>query len=147
MLRSIQCIAATALLITSAKADPQAFFKQHCIQCHGAEKQKGKLRLDSEDWYLPKENKLELWQEIIDRIDSGEMPPEGETRPTAAKRQAILSHMRTLLLKANAKAKPKQVLLRRLNRTQYRNTIRDLLHLDLTVKDPTEAFPLSLIHI
>ena len=141
MLRSIQCIAATALLITSAKADPQAFFKQHCIQCHGAEKQKGKLRLDSEDWYLPKENKLELWQEIIDRIDSGEMPPEGEKRPTAAKRQAILSHMRTLLLKANAKAKPKQVLLRRLNRTQYRNTIRDLLHLDLTVKDPTEAFP------
>ena len=141
MLRPIQCIAATALLITSAKADPQAFFKQHCIQCHGAEKQKGKLRLDSEDWYLPKENKLELWQEIIDRIDSGEMPPEGETRPTAAKRQAILSHMRTLLLKATAKAKPKQVLLRRLNRTQYRNTIRDLLHLDLTVKDPTEAFP------
>ena len=38
-------------------------------------------------------------------------------------------------------AKPEQVVLRRLNRAQYRNTLRDLLHIDTSVEDPTEAFP------
>ena len=69
------------------------------------------------------------------------MPPEEEPRPPANERSAILSHLRTLLSKTTANAKPKQVTLRRLNRVQYRNTIRDLLLLDLTVDDPTEAFP------
>jgi len=131
-----------ALLAHFASAvNPQAFFEQHCIRCHGEDKQKGKLRLDGEAWDRTEENKTELWQEVIDRIDSGEMPPEEEPRPLANERSDILSHMRTLLSKTTANAKPKQVTLRRLNRVQYRNTIRDLLLLDLTVDDPTEAFP------
>ena len=142
MHRPILCLASVALLAPFASAaDPQAFFEQHCIQCHGEQKQKGKLRLDGEAWDRAEENKTELWQEVIDRIDSGEMPPEEEPRPPANERSAILSHLRTLLSKTTANAQPKQVTLRRLNRVQYRNTIRDLLLLDLTVDDPTEAFP------
>ena len=142
MHRPILCLASVALLAPFASAvNPQAFFEQHCIRCHGEDKQKGKLRLDGEAWDRTEENKTELWQEVIDRIDSGEMPPEEEPRPLANERSDILSHMRTLLSKTTANAKPKQVTLRRLNRVQYRNTIRDLLLLDLTVDDPTEAFP------
>ncbi|MBT5911090.1 MAG: hypothetical protein HOH25_14955, partial [Opitutae bacterium] len=78
----ILCLASVALLAPFASADdPQAFFEQHCIHCHGEHKQKGKLRLDGETWNRAEENKTELWQEVIDRIDSGEMPPEEEPRP------------------------------------------------------------------
>ena len=141
MLRPILSFAAAGLLSTFAKADPQAFFEQHCIQCHGPEKQKGKLRLDGSQWDRAEQAKLDLWQEIIDRIESGEMPPEEEPRPPLAERRSILSHLREGLAETTTMSSPKQVIFRRLNRAQYRNSIRDLLDLDLTVDDPTEAFP------
>ena len=141
MLRPILSFAAAGLLSTFAKADPQAFFEQHCIQCHGPEKQKGKLRLDGSQWDRAEQAKLDLWQEIIDRIESGEMPPEEERRPPLAERRSILSHLREGLAETTSMSSPKQVIFRRLNRAQYRNSIRDLLDLDLTVDDPTEAFP------
>lgn len=141
MLRPILSFAAAGLLSTFAKADPQAFFEQHCIQCHGPEKQKGKLRLDGSQWDWAEQAKLDLWQEIIDRIESGEMPPEEEPRPPLAERRSILSHLREGLAETTTMSSPKQVIFRRLNRAQYRNSIRDLLDLDLTVDDPTEAFP------
>ena len=112
--------------------EPQAFFKLHCVKCHGAKKQKGDLRLDR----TPTDPKV--WLEIADRLDLGEMPPEDEPQPPAAQINALVQ-----LAKRNAakSARSHQVVLRRLNRTQYRNTLRDLLKIDTFVEDPTEAFP------
>jgi len=118
---------------------PTPFFKANCIQCHGPEKQKGKLRLDNLKWAPEDPNNLELWQEIVDRVDIGEMPPEEEPQPKAADKEAFLKGLAAKF--ATASQDQKQVVLRRLNRSQYRNTLEDLLHLDLSVNDPTEAFP------
>ena len=127
---------ATSLLA----AEPIAFFKQHCIQCHGPEKQKGKLRLDTLEWNPAEASNLDQWQEIIDRIHAGEMPPKEKTNLTTAQLTEIVTLLRKRVAEVAGSGK-KQVLLRRLNRTQYRNTVRDLLNLDMTVNDPTEAFP------
>jgi cytochrome c5 len=141
MKRLILFTIAIAFASLSAHADTQSFFKQHCVKCHGPDKQKAKLRLDTLAWKPSDNDNIELWQEIIDRVDSGEMPPKGEPKPSQESRTAILSLLQKRVVDAASSNKPKQVLLRRLNRAQYRNTIRDLLHIDVTVNDPTEAFP------
>ena len=119
-------------LVTLSGTEPKAFFKQHCTKCHGAEKRKGDLGLDR----IPTDPKI--WLEIADRLEQGEMPPEDEPQPPAAQVKELVQ-----LAKRNAanSADSHQVVLRRLNRTQYRNTIRDLLNINTFVEDPTEAFP------
>lgn len=112
--------------------EPAAFFEQHCVRCHGVEKQKGDLRLDS----LPADP--EMWLEIADRIEFAEMPPEDEPQPSASDSSAIVALAKQ---QAASSAQSKQVVLRRLNRAQYRNTVRDLLKIDTRVEDPTSAFP------
>ncbi|MGY8770111.1 MAG: DUF1592 domain-containing protein, partial [Pirellulales bacterium] len=127
-------------LTPATAANHEDFFKQHCIKCHGSTKQKGDLRLDTLKWNPDDSNNLETWQAIADRIEAGEMPPEDEPRPLPTESKAVWNSL-TIKLAAAASNRSSPVILRRLNRAQYRNTIRDLLHIDVAVEDPTEAFP------
>ena len=62
-----------------------------CYRCHGAEKQKGKLRLDTLSTNLLEDAKsAERWHEVRGVINLGEMPPENETKLTADERRVIL---------------------------------------------------------
>jgi hypothetical protein len=118
--------------------EPSAFFKERCVQCHGPKKQKAKLRFDTLDWKPGDLNNLETWRAIADQLELGEMPPENEPQPTPAERAAMLKWIGP---KLSAASTPEPVLLRRLNRVQYRNTLRDLLQVDVFADDPTTAFP------
>ena len=120
--------------------DPATFFKTHCIKCHGAKKPKGELRLDTLNWSPEDSASVETWQAIVDRVDASEMPPESQPQPSDAQRDAFLKVIRGRITAA-AKHNSKQVVLRRLNRAQFRNSLRDLLHIDVDIEDPTEAFP------
>lgn len=142
MIRAVLFTLSALHLITPSlpAVEPQAFFKQHCVQCHGPEKQKGKLRLDTLAWKPAEADNLDRWQDIIDRIHAGEMPPKEKAKLTQAQRTEIVTLLRKRVAEVAASGK-KQVVLRRLNRAQYRNSVRDLLGLDVTVNDPTEAFP------
>lgn len=120
--------------------DTTQFLKTHCVRCHGAEESKGDLRLDTLSFSATKSESVGIWQAIVDRVDAGEMPPEKAPQPSAEDRAKFLSTLRGRIADA-AKTNSKQVVLRRLNRRQFRNTLRDLLHIDITVDDPTEAFP------
>lgn len=112
--------------------EPAAFFKQHCVRCHGSQTQEGDLRLDTF------RADAKLWRTIADRLQLGEMPPNDEPQPSMAE----VKEMVALASKNAAESSHSgQVVLRRLNRTQYRNTLRDLLKIDTFVEDPTEAFP------
>ncbi len=132
---------AIAFVPLSAHADTNSFFKKHCVKCHGPDKQKAKLRLDTLAWEPSDADNIDVWQQIIDRIESGEMPPNGEPTPSQESRATLLRVLEKRVTQAASAHEPRQVLLRRLNRDQYRNTIRDLLQIDVTVDDPTEAFP------
>ena len=118
--------------------EPTAFFEKHCVQCHGSKKQKAKLRLDTLNWAPADQGNLEAWREIADKLELREMPPEDEPQPSPAERTAMLQWLGPKLAAAST---PEPVLLRRLNRTQYRNTLRDLLQIDVFAEDPTTAFP------
>ena len=70
-----------------------AFFRRNCVKCHGAEKQKGKLRLDNLAWKPSESGNVDLWQAVVDRLKDGEMPPEDERQPSAGERSAVVKSL------------------------------------------------------
>lgn len=116
------------------------FFQQHCVNCHGSRKQEAKLRLDQ---FEPEFGELAIaakWHEVLDRINAGEMPPEGEPQPDSRQLTEITDWITGELHRAAAARHSTggQVVLRRLNRNEYRNTIRDLIGINY---DTREKFP------
>src|SRR5215207_5098873 len=79
-----------AILVTSlglagavCAAEPfDAFLEKHCIRCHGPEKEKGDLRIDklSRDFKVGAD--AHHWAEMVEQVNSGEMPPKKEKKPT-----------------------------------------------------------------
>jgi mono/diheme cytochrome c family protein len=130
----LSVVAAPAASLTDAPA--AAFLKEHCLRCHGPEKAKGDLRLDQLDMDFSKSATLGRWWEVLTRVQSGEMPPKKEPRPEAAQLQAFVRQLSTRLSEAGAKRRAEgRVVLRRLNRTEYENTVRDLLGVQTPLKD------------
>ena len=59
----------------------RAFLKEYCVECHNADKQKGKLRLDDIPFTLDTVQWADRWQKILNQVNSGEMPPEDAKQP------------------------------------------------------------------
>ena len=124
-------------LVTSAEADEsltklRPFLKQHCFECHGAEKQKGEIRLDTLGTDLAKHENLEIWQNVLDQLNLGEMPPKKEPQPAREQVAPVVDTLTDTLAEAyeNVRSTGGQTVLRRLNRHELRNSLRDLLYLN-----------------
>lgn len=107
--------------------------EKNCFRCHGSEKQKAKLRLDTLNPDLTKSTSAETWHDVLNNLNLGDMPPEDEPPLTDADRKALVGWL-TGELKRAADLKKQtggKVVLRRLTRYEYNNTMRDLLGLDL----------------
>jgi len=112
------------------------FIQTHCLRCHGPEKTKGDLRLDQLDMDFTKSATLGSWWEVLTRVQSGEMPPKMEPRPEPAQLQAFVRQLSARLNEADAKRRAEgRGVLRRLNRTEYENTVRDLLGVQTPLRD------------
>ncbi len=115
------------------------FVAKHCLACHGPEKKKGNLVLHvyKDQAALLKDRKT--WTKVLQMLSAGEMPPVGRPQPTVEEREALQQAVYGIFDVADAgKRDPGKVTMRRLNRVEYRNTIRDLVGVDF---DPTEDFP------
>ena len=121
----------------------QPFLENYCLQCHGAEKQKGDRRFDLLGADLKNHDDAESLQEILDQLNLGEMPPEEEKQPSAEELKTIVAELTGTLQRARTAARENsgRAVLRRLNRAEYRNTIRDLFALNMVDFDPTIGFP------
>ena len=116
-----------------------AFVEKNCVSCHGEKKQKANLALHAvrDDRALLRARKQ--WLEVVRMVESGDMPPEDEPQPTAQERRAFTASVQAVFAAANsAQPDPGRATVRRLNRTEYNNTIRDLLHVEFK---PAEDFP------
>ena len=116
-------------------AEIQPIFQKHCYDCHGPDKQKGKLRLDTISTDLISDHKAAIhWHDVRSAINLGEMPPEEEPALSDDERRTVLSWLNSEIKSAadSRKSKDGRVVLRRLNRTEYQNTLRDLLGLDIS---------------
>jgi hypothetical protein len=110
----------------------QPFLEHHCYDCHGSEKQKGDLRFDTLGNDLTEIENLEIWQGILDQLNLGEMPPRKAPQPKQKEVIPIVNLLSGELTKAYEQARSTggQTILRRLNRHELRNTLRDLLYLN-----------------
>ncbi len=114
----------------------EPFLREHCFRCHGQSQAKGDLRLDQLDGDLNQSATFDRWQEIIERVRSGEMPPEKEPRPTSEEITKMVQQVTTRLEAVEEERRGEgRVVLRRLNRAQYENTLRDLFDVQVPVKE------------
>jgi hypothetical protein len=133
-------LAASAALIGDAWAalpDPlPAFLDQHCIECHDADVKKGGLDLDALKFDLSNADAFQSWRKVFERVRDGEMPPKKKPQPAKADADAFLTSLKVPLVKADAAdiAANGRVRSRRLTRTEYENTMHDLLGIDMPLK-------------
>src|SRR5262245_1890927 len=66
----------------SAEEEPRGFFERHCVRCHGATAQEGEFRIDTLARDFTDAATAQRWDEVIFRMNSGEMPPKDEPQPT-----------------------------------------------------------------
>jgi Protein of unknown function (DUF1592)/Protein of unknown function (DUF1588)/Protein of unknown function (DUF1587)/Protein of unknown function (DUF1595)/Protein of unknown function (DUF1585)/Planctomycete cytochrome C len=117
-------------LTTTARAEPDAYFRAHCTSCHDTDAKKGGLDLTALKFEPSKPENLARWVKIHDRIQAGEMPPARKKRPGAAETAAAQKWIHDAIVKVESDAASEgRTLARRLTRIEYENTVRDLLDL------------------
>lgn len=115
----------------------EPMFDQHCYDCHDGDSKKGGLDLTELKWKPDDAENLQQWTKVFDKVQRGEMPPKKKDRPTA---EVSSSFLKTLHDELHTFSRHKQesegrVVYRRLNRTEYVNTIDDLLGIDTPLRD------------
>ena len=144
------CVVLTGLLALRAPAQPvdpametftreiQPILNTHCYDCHGSGISKGGVVLD--EFTSASELKdPKLWLRALRNVRSGIMPPSDEPRLPAEKVKALEHWIKRQIFELDpAVPDPGRVTVRRLNRTEYRNTVRDLMGVDY---DTTLEFP------
>ena len=136
MLAGLVCASLSFGAAAPQDSQAAAFMKEHCLRCHGPEKAKGDFRLDQLDTDFAKPSTFERWREVVARVQAGEMPPKKEPRPQPAQVQTFVRQLTARLEEAGAKQRADgRVVLRRLNRVEYENTVRDLFAVNVSVKE------------
>jgi len=138
---------AAVLMVSSASAQQAAdkvyrdqvrpFLARHCEECHAGEKPKGDFRLDQLDPSFAAKTAEERWRTVQEQLRAGSMPPKKKARPPQAELQAVSDWIagRIAAVEASRRTTEGRVVLRRLNRLEYANTIRDLFDTRVDLKE------------
>lgn len=118
----------------------QPFLARSCFTCHSAKLKSGELDLQHHAQPGQALKNRDVWESVVAKIRSGEMPPKGLPRPKPEEITHIANFIDREYARQDRLAKPDpgRVTARRLNRYEYNNTIRDLLGVDF---QPAESFP------
>ena len=129
MLRFPILVALCALVCAAQGPDRAATIKQYCTGCHNSKVKTGGLALDGVAL-----DDAPVWEKVVRRLRARQMPPAGLPRPDERTYVGLISQLEASLDADAAKANPGRTdTFRRLNRTEYRNAIRDLLALEVDV--------------
>ncbi|HCN77318.1 MAG TPA: hypothetical protein DIT13_09020, partial [Verrucomicrobiales bacterium] len=123
--------------VQAAGQMPRAFFSHHCEKCHSGEKPKGKFDITKLGTDFSDASNREHWQRVLEQIQSGDMPPEDKPRPPEQDANTAMKWIRGQVdaIELTRRAKEGRVVLRRLNRAEYANTMRDLLGVEVDLAD------------
>ena len=117
----------------ASSGEREAFLKQYCLACHSSSVRSGGLALED----VPLADIAahpDIWEKVARRLSDGEMPPAGAPRPSGAE---VESFSAALIADLDAVASRRPYagrgVIRRLNRMEYGNAIRDLLAINLPV--------------
>jgi len=117
----------------------QPILEEYCSSCHANGIKKGGVDFDGLDSERARLRDRDLWWGVLRNVRSGIMPPPGKPRPSEEERQALEDWIKYGAFAIDPKdPDPGRVTVRRLNRVEYRNTIRDLIGVEY---DTTAEFP------
>ncbi len=134
-------IAWSLLSLTASAADwrqpLQPMFEQHCIDCHDADAKKGGLDLQALSWRPDDAENFQQWTKVFDKVRHGEMPPRKKERPAAETLKSFLGTLHDEMHRVSAERQSREgrTVLRRLNRSEYENTVHALLGVDTPLRD------------
>ena len=116
------------------------FFEQHCVACHGESSPEAELNLSTG---IPNDF-LDLsakghWGEVVNVLNSHEMPPETEAQPAPEEVAKVVDWITQQMSRAELMRRDSAIVLRRLNREEYQNTISDLTTVDFDIS----GFPMD----
>ena len=115
------------------------FVDANCVACHNEQLLTAGLTLEGIDVEHVDAN-LEVWEKVLHKLGTGQMPPTGMPRPDASESRSILSWLETELDRvAAANPEPGTIGVHRLNQTEYANAVRDLLALEVDGKLATAS--------
>lgn len=122
--------AATPVMAGDVPRSVRDFLESHCVECHDAETTKGGLDLSALKLNPTDSANFGRWVLVHDRVNNSEMPPKKKPRPESSEREVFLNTLSSLLVSAEraSAAKEGRATQRRLNRYEYENALRDLLH-------------------
>ncbi len=130
-LLSYSLAAVTIVALVSGAETPlneptlHTFLEKHCLRCHGANKQKAQIRFDTLDFSISDSGEALHYQDFLDVLNSGEMPPEDEDQPSRDELEVVIAELTEGLFRArkNLASTGGKVAMRRLNRREYAATI------------------------
>ncbi len=122
-----------------ARMEPvhREFLAAHCTKCHGANESNGGVRLDDLPLEIGDVKAAERWAKVLAVLNSGEMPPKDEPRPADEAKRAFLEVLSKQMVVARKVLADSGgvITMRRLNRREYVNTIRELLDVEVNPTD------------
>lgn len=117
-----------------------AFAEKYCFQCHDVEKAKGDFRMDDLPWDLAHRDRREQWDLVYEYVADGDMPDKkADAHPGEGEVDLFLGQLEAAMAVADQEAKVGGTPIRRLNRIEYLNTMRDLFGIRM-IKFPA-SFP------
>lgn len=144
MMRIVEFLIALGVgsgMLCAQSAHPAfGFARKNCYGCHNKANPSGDVDLASMKDDRDLDEHREIWERVVQRVKSGEMPPAPLPRPASGERDAFVRYLEAEFARQDRTAKPDpgRVTARRLNRAEYSNTVRDLLGVDI---QPAENFP------
>jgi len=134
--------------VTCGSESLDSFLAKHCVQCHGPQKEEGGLRIDQLSRDFKSGSDTHHWAEALDKVNSGEMPPKNEKRPTQEEIAEFVIQLDAKMKEGRAArmaARP-MVAHYRLSRKEYQNTVYDLLGVRYDPTKPGELNEDTLWH-
>jgi hypothetical protein len=109
----------------------------HCLKCHGAEDAEGNVRLDDLPYEITSVETAERWQKVLNVLNSGAMPPEDEPPLDPTAKADLVDDLAQTMVAARKSLADQRgtITMRRLNRREYRNTLRELLGAEINVAE------------
>jgi len=119
--------------------DVAPLVKKYCVSCHAAPKGTGGVSLSAEKTFQAALKNRAVWEQVSSAVLESRMPPAGVPQPSAAERKRLGETLESLFSQVDCQINdPGRVTMRRLNRAEYNNTVRDLLGVTLR---PADDFP------